>query len=473
MLIYFKIHFRIEILFMRTFLKNNYAFIILPLFINILFLLSFFPGLLSFDSYYQWQQLSEFNFTNWHPAYHTIIMWILTRIWYSPASIALFQIIVFNITLTYGLVSLQKSGVNKFILIAIGVFISSNIINGIMLVTIWKDILFSIFVLLLTIHIFNLIQTHGHWIKNNLNMTILGLTLSNIVLLRHNGFPVAIISYLVIFFIYKTYKKYFLRSFLVFSVFILIIKFPIYNIFKVDTTNSQSYGVTFIHPIAAHINRGTNFTIKEREFLNEIFPMTNTWPYSCYDATILFYKGVNFQPVNENPLYMGKILLKYTIKNPSITINHFLCLSSFTWKISQPDQVYLETILFDSLNLDQYSKWQIYKTATYSNSIIPQLKETISNLGNFLLKRDKHKILWRPAIYMYVFLISVAIISSKNKNYLLLTIPILSQTLVIMGTAQLEALRYQYPIYLISMIFTPALIILFVNLLKNDNYAKN
>ena len=58
-------------------------------------------------------------------------------------------------------------------------------------------------------------------------------------------------------------------------------------------------------------------------------------------------------------------------------------------------------------------------------------------------------------------MVPVGLLYTKNKNYLLLSIPILSQTVIIMGTAQLEALRYQYPVYLVSLIFTLPLIFLF------------
>jgi len=446
---------------MKTFLKSNWVLILISLFFNIMFLLAFYPGILSFDSYSQWQQLSQFKFNDWHPAYHTILMWGITRIWYSPASIALFHIFFFTTILIYGLISFRKSGIKNSILILIAVIVSSNLIIGIMQITLWKDILYGDFILLLTIQIFNLIQSDGEWIKNKVNSTILGLTLANILLLRHNGFPVAIISLLALFFNYKFYKKYFFRSTLIFIISVIVIKIPIFFLFNVDTSNSQSYGVVFIHPIAAHVDQGTKFTDKEKEFLNELYPLDNPWSYSCHDATKLFYKGFNFKPVNENPSYLAKMLITKTITNPLTTIRHFICLSSFTWNIFQNEDVHLETVLFDSFDPVTHPDWIKYKEITSSNSIIPELKKIITDLGNFLLKVDKYKLTWRPALYMYIFLIPVGLLYTKNKNYLLLSIPILSQTVIIMGTAQLEAVRYQYPVYLVSLIFTFPLIFLF------------
>lgn len=450
---------------MKNYLKDNWIYIVIPFFLNIIYLFAFYPGILSFDSFYQWQQLSEFNFTNWHPAYHTILMWVLTKIWYSPATIALFQIFVFSLTLSYGLSSFKKSHIPNSLLIFISVLISINIINGMMLITLWKDILYSIFILALTIHIYNIIKSEGEWIGKKNNSIFFGLTLANIVLLRHNGFPVVVICLLLLFFTYKKYKFSYFKSLIFFVIFVGLIKIPVFNLFKVDTKNSQSFAVTFVHPIAAHVNANVKFTEEETEFLDKIFPLKNSWPYSCYDATVLFYEGVNFQPVNENPLFLGKLFLNYTFKNPTTTLNHFLCLSSFTWQVLQPDEVYLETVLFDSLNTEQFPQWQKYSRFTEQNSLLPGLRDLITKLGKDSLMLDKYKILWRPALYMYAFLLIVIllVVKTNDKKYFLLSAPLLSQTIVIMGTAQLQALRYQYPVYLISMLFVIPLIYIFLN----------
>ena len=445
----------------KEFFWNQIPLLIIIVISNVIYLFSFYPGVLSSDSLSQWHQFSQLEITNWHPAYHTILMWLLTRLWYSPAGIAIFQIICFDIALIYASISFNKVKIPKLITYLVIILSSFNLINGLMVLTIWKDVLYSICILALTIIIFNLIQTDGEWINNKNNSIILGFILANIFLLRHNGFPVSLISFFVLFLVFKSYRKPFLFSGFVLLMYILFINVIIYNLFNVDEENTQSFAVAFIHPIAAHVNQGTNFTIEESDFLNKIFPLENSWPYSCYDATVLFYKGVNFAPVTENPIVTAKIFFKYTYLNPSVTINHFICLSSFTWQILQPENVYLETVLFDSINPNDYAQWKNYSKVTKSQPIFQKLNEKISDFGTFLQRVDKYKILWRPAIYLHVFLVAVLLISSKKKKYFLLSIPVISQTIIIMGTAQLQALRYQFPILLVSMIFTLPLFYMF------------
>ena len=432
------------------------SFCSIPFIIGISYLLAFYPGILTFDSVYQWDQLSQFKFSNWHPAYHTILMWLITRIRYSPSSVALFQIVVYSLVLGYGLYTLKNElGLPYFLLILLDVAISINPINGMTVMTLWKDVLYSIFVLLLTLYVFKIINSQGEWITYKNNWLFFGLTIANISLLRYNGFPVGFGTIFMCMIVFRHYK-YFAQALIISILFFILITGPIYKIFNVDRSFSQPIGVIFIHPIAAQVNADTKLTKSEWGFLNEIFPLEDGWPYSCYDATVLFYKGVNFQPVQMFPKHMAKVFYLLTLRNPVATINHFMCLSSFVWQIEQPDNVILETIYVTNMDVSSNENWKIYQNLVTQRSKIPFLQNFILKTIYYSYSADPGKVLWRPAIYFYIFVIAVlaSSIVSKNKSIFVLLIPVLIQSLIIGFTAQLQALRYQYPIYLVSMLFS-------------------
>jgi hypothetical protein len=444
---------------MKIIKYQTFTFILfcaIPISIGIIYLLAFYPGVLSFDSVNQWDQLSQFSFSNWHPAYHTILMWLVTRMWYSPAAVALFQIIIYGLVLGYGLCVFKNDfGVSYFWLILLDVAISIVPINGIMLVTLWKDVLYSIFVLLLTIYVLNIINSNGDWIAYKNNWIYLGLVIANISLLRHTGFPVGFGTLLICMFFFHHFK-YFTKTLVVSILFVAFVIGPVYKVFNVDKSSSQSFGVIFIHPITAQINAGASLTKNEQEFLNEIFPLKETWTYSCYDATVFFYKGVDFQPVQESPLQAGELLYKLTLMNPVATINHFMCLSSFVWQVKQPSGVYLETILFSNIDASNYDDWKPYQDMIVQRSKMQSLRDLIIRAVNHSYSFDPNKVMWRPAIYFYTFLTAVFLffLRSKNRLVFILLSPVLLQSLIISFTAQLQALRYQYPIYIVSMLFS-------------------
>ena len=246
---------------------------------------------------------------------------------------------------------------------------------------------------------------------------------------------------------------------------------PVYEIFNVKRHQTQSYGIVFIHPIAAHINYGATFSVDEEAYLDQIFPLENGWPYSCHDATVLFYKGVKFEPVLNEPLEIAKIFGRLTLKSPFITLRHFKCLSSFVWQISQPKGVYLETVVTSNQNIISNPRWQQYEAYTKQKSRASELREVIIGTLETYSRIDPDMVGWRPAIYMYIFSAGVVFYAIRKKNalILLLLVPVYIQSFVIAFSAQLQAVRYQYPIYLVSMLFTVPLIYLAVRPSKSTS----
>ncbi len=441
------------------------SFYFVPFACGLTYWLAFFPGIMSFDSVYQWEQLSTLQINNWHPAIHTILLWLLTRIWNSPAIISLFQVIIASLVIGYGLNSIRNaSKLPGYLFIVIAILISANPMVGIMDVTLWKDVLYSFLVLLVSIFLFNLIVSDGEWILKPKNFILMGFSLAGIWLIRFNGYPVVLGCMVITVIIYKKNFKYFAFASLITLAIIFMINGPVYTLFKVDKTQKMTYGIAFIHPVVPYVNSKTDFLSLseiEKEYLNQIYPINRPWPYSCYDATVFYYNNTNLSPVIKAPLMMVKIFTHLVIHDPKIALNHFICLSSFVWQPSQPHNVYLETVLLDNYDLNQTPSWLVYKDEVTQNSLLPEVRGLINRVIRAEWRRDNSMFLWRPAAYMYLFFISLGffVVRKRRMKWLLLSMPVIAQTVVIMFTTQLQALRYQYSIYLISMLFSIPLII--------------
>ncbi len=438
-------------------------FFAVPLVCGIGYLLAFYPGIITFDSIAQWHQVSSFSFDNWHPAYHSILIWLITRLRDTLAIFVLFQVCVFSAVLAYGLRAFKDMGVPAPMLVILAIFISIVPMNGLLVVTIWKDILFSTAVLLLAIVLLKIIMSGGAWLANGWNALLLGVTAANVSLLRHNGFPVAFGMLLIIALVYSRRKWVFLAL----GIAVLCIGFivgPVYEVFRVNRQQSQSFGVVFIHPIAAHVRNEASFSLDEQAYLKTIFPLEIAWPYSCHDATVLFYSGVNFSEVQKDPMQAAKIFGRLSLEAPLVTARHFYCLSSFVWQISQPDGVYLETVVTTNHTAGHREAWRKYQPYIEQNSRAPELRNLITSILERYARFDPGMIGWRPAIYLYVFSAAVVFLAFRRKNplILILLVPVYLQTLIIAFTAQLQAVRYQYPVYLVSMLFTVPLIYLAV-----------
>lgn len=441
------------------------AFYLIPLLFGLVYWLAIFPGVMSYDSVSQWDQLSRLQINDWHPAITTILMWLLTRLWYSPAVVSLFQVIFASLVTGYGLSSIYTvTRLPAWIFIAVAILVSANPLVGIVNVTLWKDVIYGYLVLLLTIFIFNIIKSAGGWIAKPIHFVVLGCTLASICLFRFNGFPVVIASLFCLFIFYMEHFKPLLFSSMITVVIMLFVLGPLYSIFKIDRSLRQTYGIPFVNPVAGYVSAHqalSSLSNAEKHYLDLIYPLDRPWTYSCYDATVFFYQDTNLYPVIQQPATMVRIFFRLASQDPLTAIKHFLCLSSFVWQPNQPKAVYLETVLLDNYNLDQTPAWTVYKNVVSQDPILPQLHNWISRLVKAEWHRDTSMLFWRPAMYMYVFLVTLVllVIRSKVRKWLLLAVPLIAQSIIVMLTAQLQALRYQYPVYLISMLFTLPLLI--------------
>ena len=164
----------------------------IPFLIFLFYLNIYNPGILTYDSFNQMHQIASNEFTNWHPFFHTFIEMLCLKIYPSPISIAILQILVFStmwtIICNYTRVNdtSNKKFDKEFILqIIFTLFISIIPINAVYSITLWKDILFSYFLMFLCFLIKVTIDKKGH--LDYKFVISLSLVMAFVAHLRSNG----------------------------------------------------------------------------------------------------------------------------------------------------------------------------------------------------------------------------------------------------------------------------------------------
>ncbi len=271
------------------------------------FLLSFWPGISTVDSLNQFNQAITNHYTSWHPVFDTLNIRLLFLLHHSPATIAFYQIVVLSLIVGYGFYSINKYlKVNKIVIFLSVIIVSLSLINGMMVIMIWKDVLYSSFVLLFAIFVFNIIISNGVWLNSKANLIMLCISGSLISLYRYNGFPVPIITIVLLIVFYRKYWKRLMISSLIILLTVITLQESINKIVDVQKDSSQSIGVTFLHPIDAYVSQINDLqnvlSEKDLNYLDAIYPLSKKWEYSCYDATVFFYKGVSFAPIQKDPV---------------------------------------------------------------------------------------------------------------------------------------------------------------------------
>ena len=167
---------------------------LIPFAIFMYYLYVFDPGILTYDSFDQLSQIAYHRFGSWHPFFHTFIEMVCLKIYPDPKSVCVLQIFTFS-TIWMIICKYNRNDdvkTKSFILqVIITLIISLIPINAIYSITLWKDILFSYFVLFSCFLIQVLLDKKGN--VSYLFIAVLSIALAFVCQLRPNGFIIILI----------------------------------------------------------------------------------------------------------------------------------------------------------------------------------------------------------------------------------------------------------------------------------------
>ena len=130
-----------------------------------LYLVAFWPGLMSQDSIAQWEQVAKNSFANNYPSFHTLTNWLITRVWLSPAAIAAAQIIALAVIFSLTMVELGRWGIASRVRAYVTAVFCLSPVNGMMAVSLWKDIPYTCAMLGLFTVLLRSVRSEGRWLS--------------------------------------------------------------------------------------------------------------------------------------------------------------------------------------------------------------------------------------------------------------------------------------------------------------------
>jgi hypothetical protein len=451
--------------------KKRWLVYALPLFLGYFFyLLIYWPGLMSPDSLDQWNQLSTGVFSDWHPAFHTFFEWVLTRLWDSPASIAVFQILVMGSLIGWGLAEFEKVGTPKWAnWLTVGLFLVLPDFP-VMTVTLWKDVPYSLAILFLSILALKIIFSNGKWLEGKFAWIVVGIAAALVALFRHNGPPVAFGFIILAIAFYPSFWKRWAGALVLGIGIWLLVNGPIYSIVGVTKVHEDIIPAISIFGIEAHVNQDASVLDKmEFNYLKSILPASEWNNYSCSWAIAIAFNPQLSKASYD--LYKARLLstfLQLTREHPKTTINHLLCATSYIWRVTATTDGYYGSMDGENEGSTSWIKNYVrdhgynpvYFINTYHTAIFPQFNDFINNKYRPFIGTITQDILARPAIYLYLMLFAIFInaFRIKSLSVLLVGIPSMIQTVVMLAVAMTPELRYQYAIVLVgTLIFLPLL----------------
>ncbi|MCL2721017.1 MAG: hypothetical protein FWD47_06720 [Treponema sp.] len=184
--------------------KTIYIFLISSAIIYIIFMVNFtayYPGGISTDNVDQWKQVQSNTYDNLHPAIHSMIIWLITRIVNNYAFVVKVQILFFSLMTGYMAATIVSWGIKiRWVVVLLFYIISPQTTYGILLYA-WKDNAFTISLMCLSAYMINIVFSEGLWLRKWYNIISFSIIFALASLLRHNGifFTIPVLIFLILF----------------------------------------------------------------------------------------------------------------------------------------------------------------------------------------------------------------------------------------------------------------------------------
>lgn len=272
------------------------------------YLLTYYPGVIEYDSWIQLRQVFGDTYSNHHPWLHTMFIKGLYNLGLSlfhsetraVAFYSLCSMCFLSSAYATSIGYLYKKGVKRYLLILLLLIYTLTPINGIYSITMWKDIPFAASVLFFVIL---LCKLHDNILlgKNNLLYWLLFIPVSFFMcFFRSNGLYTFILIIPVMLYIFWQDKKSYILSVMAVIIIAAIYKGPVFQYFGVQNVDLIESLSIPAQQMAAVISYGGEISDKDLALLEEIIdiskvPEAYLGSPSCSDAVKILVRETDNQ----------------------------------------------------------------------------------------------------------------------------------------------------------------------------------
>jgi len=426
-------------------------------------LVAFWPGLLSPDSLEQWNEMVTGNYDTWHPVFHTLLNWLITRLVFSPAAIAFVQIVFLALVCAWALGYFREKGLSPAPAWALAGAIALIPTNGIMAITLWKDVPFSIASLWLTVLLLKIIDSRGAYLSRKSRILAVSVAIACVYLLRHNGFLFVVPAIAVLVYASSANRT---KSCLAAGIGIFLIGMvvgPMYSLLKVRRVSLPVEAMLAVHVFAAHVAAGTVLR-PEQQFLRDTIRKREDWWYECASVGGLFFDGRS----DPNLIYrhandLAKAAVDLSLHSPLTTLRHLICMGSYLYRVRPLANVgYVEGLW---VAFEEDGALERFRPEKYGFKFSLSRKPLLDARYARAIYRatSDPKIAWltlRPATYLLFLLVGIISLAVRFRapRVLLVLLPHLVNSVSLSLFGPGHTFRYMYPLVLAGLaIGLPAL----------------
>ena len=413
-----------------------------------------FPGVMTPDSISQYSQaMGLTGYSDHHPFAHTLLIKLLLsmgmalfdNVYAAIACYTVFQMVLMALLLCYCICILYRYGAGRKLCLLFLIFYACVPYNGSFAVTMWKDVLFSGFLLLFALCLYRLLHLYaaGGRLKKQPGLLAL-LLLSGLLvcLFRSNGLYVFLLTAPFLSIVLRREWKLLLPGILAVLVLALFIKGPVYDALGVaEPAFSESLSIP-AQQIARVVYEGRALTQEQIDLLEKTVD---------YDSIADYYQPELSDPIKAliqygNPEYLEthkgaylKLWIQLGLRYPLDYWNAFVDQTRGYWFPGEPGLTVNESISPNDVGLTGQSvlsgtpAWKVVEILNKLYTILP-LYGLLYSIGAFT---------WAA-----VFWCVNCALNGRKRNFLLF-VPFFALILTLcLATPVAADLRYAYPLIL-------------------------
>ena len=428
---------------------------LIPVIVFFYYLHVYDPGILGSDSFYQMHQIATSNFNNWHPFFHTFIEMLCIKVYPNPVSICVFQILVFSTLWTiickYNRDENETSNKQFYLQVLVTLIITLIPINAIFSITLFKDILFSYFIMFLCFLIKVLVDKKGY--VSYKFIIVLSIIMACTSQLRPNGMFIILIMLIILgIYLFKNNTTDRLYALLPILTIIFILLIASLNVaYDVEDNQKDAVFTKVAHILAYYdwnlnlddVGREKIYAMMDEKSIQENFKMTFSDP---------IYQVANHKVYENNKgTYIG-LAISYSLTHPREFIEYLFNSAPMVWDITR-DDTWIGNILTTSTEggrvgflrngevpVASYDNVTSTNKGTFEYNALDSFVEFTKN--NDVLKT----IFYSPALYMYLSIILLVVLQTMthSRDIYLVYLPNLLNIIVIFLSTPVQDYRYLY-----------------------------
>ncbi|RAQ22710.1 hypothetical protein DPQ25_12175 [Hydrogeniiclostridium mannosilyticum] len=443
-----------------------------------------FPGVVTWDSYYQINQgLGFVPLSDHQPFVHSLIQGLVLKI-----GIALFgtidqaialcsalQILSFALIFSFIIYWLARCGVSSRIRLLVLAFLALNPLIGWYSVTLWKDIWLAMFILLYGTALYIFCGEHTLCCKSRIHTTVLLLiSILGVLFFKKTGIYIIVLTVPFLFYYGKKHRRRILLTVLAaFAVYggIYTVCMNQLNIQKGDMREALSIPMQQIARTVKY--HESDISEEDKLSINRFLPYDQLGELYNPKISDNVKSEFNTQAVKDDIGSFLTVYFKLMIQHPKTYLEAFLANSSGYW-YPLTDYWMISTNSYQHmLSFYNENQWTIYDENYLSYQTNPsqsQLQLHAEHFVNQLRKIPIISLFFGIGCYTWLCLLLFFIgILKKNKSIRPLCVLIGAVLLTCLISPVYAEMRYAYPILLLTPILT---VLLFRNQ-RNDHQERD